>query len=167
MGQENKSSSGLKPKDRKLAKQTNAKKLIANQWQNTPQQHEFMTRWISPSSQTFGNAFQSALLAGYSEKYANQIAAPSIANKWKQEYTNRLVLSEDHIIAALSDIAIGRNLDSRSPADTQVKALEIMGKIKGMIDNGKGQTTNVLVQPILNGESVRKTVEVTQSTPTK
>ena len=162
MGQTNKSNSGLRPRDRKLAAtKPGSKKITGNQWQNTPQQHTFMEAWLSPTSSTFGNAFQSAIVAGYGEKYANQIASPSVNNKWIQEYTNRLILSEDHIIAALSDIATGKNIDSRSKTDTQVKALEILGDIKGMTGNKGGNTTNVIVQPILNGQSVnRKKVEV-------
>lgn len=145
---------GLKPKDRKLATKSSGK-LTANQWQNTPQQHIFMENWFSPTSPSFGNAYKSALAAGYSDKYAAQISSPAVSNNWIQEYTRRLVLTEDHIIAALSDIATGKQINSKSPADTQVKALEILGKIKGMIDN-KGNTTNVIVTPILNGESVKR-----------
>ncbi len=166
MGQTNKPSSGLRPAERKLATTPKgAGKLTANQWQNTPKQHDFMTRWLSPSSATFGNAFQSALEAGYAPKYANQLASPAVNNKWIQEYTNRLIMSEEHIIAALSDIATGKNIDSRSKSDTQVKALEILGKIRGMIDN-KGVTTNILVQPILGGTSVLPKVIENTTDPT-
>jgi len=39
----------------------------------TPQQELFLERYTNPKSPTFSNAVQSALLAGYSENYANNI----------------------------------------------------------------------------------------------
>lgn len=149
---------GEMPKDRKLATTTKGAKLTANQWQNTPQQHKFMEHWLEPSSKTFGNAYQSALQAGYGDAYASQISSPAVNNKWIQEYTKRLVLSEEHIVAAIQNLALNTDdpIDSRSPADTRLKALEILSKIKGMIDQ-KHNTTNVIVQPILGGLSKNPT----------
>jgi len=39
----------------------------------TPQQESFLSYYINPKSETFGNARASALKAGYSENYANNI----------------------------------------------------------------------------------------------
>ncbi len=39
----------------------------------TPQQEAFLSYYINPKSETFGNARASALKAGYSENYANNI----------------------------------------------------------------------------------------------
>lgn len=39
----------------------------------TPQQELFLERYTNPKSHTFSNAVQSALEAGYSENYANNI----------------------------------------------------------------------------------------------
>lgn len=41
----------------------------------TPQQELFLAEYINPKSPNFGNAVQSALKAGYSENYANNITA--------------------------------------------------------------------------------------------
>jgi hypothetical protein len=122
------------------------------QWKGNKKQKQAMEAWLSPMSETFGNAYKSFKNAGFSESYSKNIVGQ--APKWISEYLDRTNFTDEHVLAALQDIATGRNLDSRSPADTQVKALEIIGKIKGMIDNKQGTTVNI-VQPILGGESVR------------
>lgn len=142
---------GQKPNARNLAKQpAKGKQLQANQWQGTPQQLEFMRLWLNPQSSTFGNAYQSGILAGYSEKYANQIATPSLNNKWLTDYKNLVVLTGEHIQQGISEIAKEAR-DSRSPDDTRLKAYEILAKIQGLLD---GATTKItVVQPILGGLS--------------
>ena len=152
----NGNNTGLKPKDRKLAKPKNGK-LVANQWQGTPQQNEFMAYWLEPDSETFGNAYKSAIKAKYSNHYAMIISSPTVNNKWLSEYIRRLNLTEDHIKAGISQLALKVN-DSRSPDDTRLKAYEILAKITGMIDNKSGVTNNILVQPILGGNSVKPEV---------
>lgn len=39
----------------------------------TPQQQNFLKHYIDPKSETWGNAYQSALKAGYSEEYSQNI----------------------------------------------------------------------------------------------
>lgn len=146
---------GLKPKNRKLAtttKNTKKKKLTANQWQNTPQQTKFMEHWLDPRSETFGNAHKSALLAGYNERYAAQIASPAVNNLWIQAYTKKLNLTEEHIKQGIQNLAVQAE-NSRSPDDTRLKAYEVLARIQGILDN-KNQTNVTLVQPILSGQSL-------------
>lgn len=145
---------GLKPIDRKLGKG-------ANQWSDTPKQHLFMEKWTNPNSPTFGNAHKSALEAGYSPYYANQLASPAVNNKWMQAYKRRLNLTEEHIRAGISQLALKAE-DSRSPDDTRLKAYETLAKISGMIDSKSGTTVNI-VQPILGGNSI-SAQEVKQDT---
>jgi predicted transcriptional regulator len=47
--------------------------MAGNQHQPDPRQQLFLTHYIDPKSETFSNALQSALKAGYSEEYANNI----------------------------------------------------------------------------------------------
>lgn len=49
----------------------------------TPQQELFLSEYINPKSKNFGNAVQSALAAGYSEYYANNIT--SLMPEWLYE----------------------------------------------------------------------------------
>lgn len=146
---------GLKPKQRKMATKKPGKKLTGNQWQNTPQQHKFMDGWINPISKTFGNAYESAIQAGYSPYYANRITAPTMLNKWIEEYRRKLEFTPEHINQGIQQLAIRAN-DSKSPDDTRLKAYETLAKIHGMIDNKNQQTTVTIVQPILGGASVQK-----------
>ncbi len=149
---------GLKPNKRKLGVKKPGKKLTANQWQNTPQQHLFMDNWITPKSSTFGNAYQSAINAGYGSKYAMQITAPTVLNQWISEYTRKLDFGPEHIKQGLQQLAV-RAQDSKSPDDTRLKAYEILAKITGMIDNKNVNLTQVNVQPILGGESIKRVID--------
>jgi len=151
---------GLKPKDRKLATTTKKTKLQANQWQNTPQQNNFMVRWLDPASPTFGNAYKSALAAEYKEGYAHQIASPAINNKWIQSYTNLHKLELEHIEQKLISMINGKitRNDSNSPEDTRIRAIELLAKVTGKLDS-KNNVNVTIVQPILAGSSVRKVVE--------
>ena len=149
---------GLKPKNRALAttapKHTIKKKLTANQWQNTPQQHLFMDSWINPTSDTFGNAYHSALKAGYSKHYATVLTAPMTLNKWIEEYRRKLDFGPEHIKQGIQTIALVAN-NSKSPDDTRLKAYETLARIGGMLDNNRGNVSVTVVQPILGGQSVR------------
>lgn len=149
---------GLKPKQRALAttapKHTIKRKLTANQWQNSPKHTKFMELWLNPDSQLFGNAHKSALEAGFSTHYANQIASPSVNNKWITEYTKKLTLTDEHIRQGIQTIAIRAN-NSKSPDDTRLKAYETLARIGGMLDTNRGNVTVNVVQPILGGQSVK------------
>ena len=147
------STKGLKPKDRKLAR-TGKKKLTGNQWQNTPQQHEFMQAWLDPESPTFGNAYKSAIQVKYSPFYATQLSSPSVNNKWIQEYTKKLLLTDEHLKQGIQQIAISSK-DSRSPDDTRLKAYEILSRISGLLNENRGSLQVTVVQPILGGQSVK------------
>ena len=149
---------GVKPKHRKMAVKQADKRLQGNQWQATPQQTAFMQAWLSPKSTTFGNAYKSAIQAGYSQRYAQLISTPSVANKWLSEYKNKLNLTDEHIKQGISELAI-RADDSRSPDDTRLKAYETLARIHNMLDN-RGAITVVNVQPILGGKSAPDIIDV-------
>lgn len=151
---------GLKPKDRKLATSSKGK-LTANQWQNTPQQNTFMAAWLDPDSPTFGNAHRSALKAGYSANYALQVA--SVGNQWITDYHKASKLHLEHLEQKLISMINGTP-NSKSPDDTKVKAIELIARLGGMVNNNN--TTNVtIVQPILGGAStVGSTVRAAKST---
>lgn len=149
---------GVKPKDRKLAttvrKEAKAGKLTANQWQNTPQQNEFMAAWLDPKSDTFGNAYKSALKAKYSPKYANQIIANVTDNEWIRSYKRRSSLQMEHLEAKLNHL-INTTPNSKSPDDTVIKAIELTARLKGLL-NTNTQVNVAVVQPILSGNSVHR-----------
>lgn len=45
----------------------------ANQYQSDPRQTNFLARYMNPDSETYSNALQSALAAGYAQEYAENI----------------------------------------------------------------------------------------------
>lgn len=116
---------GLTPSKRPVT----SGKTQANQWHSTPQQNQFMENWLNVRSETFGNAYRSAIKAGYSHNYALLLASPSVNNKWLLEYHNRGNLSLDHIQAVLEGLALA---DNTRPSD-KIKALELIAKLKGLL----------------------------------
>lgn len=131
------------------------------QWRGNAKQKMAMDNWTNPGSQTFGNAYQSFLKAGFSPSYAKNVM--NITPKWLSEYIDRIDFQPEQIKQGIQALAT-KSKDSRSPDDTRLKAYEILAKITGMIDN-KGTTVNI-VQPILNGQSVRPKVVIDQDSNT-
>lgn len=138
--------------DPKVLAKRRAKKEVL--WKNNKKHNEFMSNWLTPGGETYANVYQSALKAGFSKSYSLNLT--SLAPKWISEYIDKLEFTDEHIKQGLQQLAISAP-NSRSPDDTRVKSYELLAKMKGMIDN-KGHVTNVLVQPILNGSSVNRTV---------
>jgi hypothetical protein len=52
---------------------TNNNPNKANQWRPDPRQSLFLQNYLNPESETFSNALQSALKAGYKKEYAESI----------------------------------------------------------------------------------------------
>lgn len=127
-------------------------------WKGDKRQRLFIENWISPESETFGNAYQSARRAGFSNSYALNIT--NLAPSWLSENIERLNLEQEHIKQGIQKLAINAP-NSKSPDDTRLKAYETLAKITGMIDNKNTNITQVNVQPILGGQSMKK-VEVEQ-----
>lgn len=50
-----------------------------------PQQAAFKENYTNPTSETFGNAYRSALAAGFSDEYAGVLTAPSKEVEWVAE----------------------------------------------------------------------------------
>jgi hypothetical protein len=117
-----------------------------------PKQKKTIQLWTDEQSETFGNLYQSAVKAGFRPSYSLKLSA------------NRPIWLSEIVMANYEPAQIRQGIqniaksaiDSRSPDDTRLKAYEILAKITGIIDNKGGTTTNILVQPILNGESVKQ-----------
>lgn len=99
--------------------------LIRKPIKYTIKQVRTAENYFNPQNhKTFGNLTESALQAGYSKSYANSIVRDT---PWVQEIKRQLQTFEpDHIYRAFQDLAInGKDSD-------KLKALELMGKHKGM-----------------------------------
>lgn len=113
-----------------------------NQYQRNPKQEKFLQNYYDPDSPTFGNAFKSAIEAGYRESYARAMSAPSMNNLWLRE-NNRTSLTTEHITTLVERIAIR----GRREGD-QLRALELLAKMNGMIID-RQQSVNVNIETAL------------------
>jgi len=114
---------GLAVKDRKQSKVANG-----NQWVVTPRQHKFIEYWLTPSSPTFSNAYQSAIKAGFSKDHATQITTKALDLVWVREARRRLNrFTPEHTIQKLQDHALHAKKDADS-----IRSLELLGKIQGI-----------------------------------
>lgn len=109
-------------------RERSAKVKQPNQWMGTPQQEEFLVRYMDPASPTFANPYTSAMEAGYSASYARIIAHPSVNRQWIQEARNVVSMHPEHIIQGLQDFA----LDRSKKDEIRLRALELLGKTQGI-----------------------------------
>lgn len=95
-----------------------------------PQKQAFLHNYYSPESDTYANAYQSAVAAGYSKSYAKIITSPGAGNKWINisNYMDSTNMTPQHIIKSFERVALRGN----KTAD-QLKALEFLAKINGML----------------------------------
>jgi len=121
-----------KTKDgRKFTKRSIVKKVDAqpNQWQSTKRQQDWLLYYLDPSNKdTWGNSYQSAIKAGYSESYARNIMSPSLALQWVQQAKNIVRLNPEHLKYALAEI-IGNKYSKDSD---KIAAIKLLGVDQGM-----------------------------------
>jgi hypothetical protein len=131
--------SGLSPSKRKI------KESRPNQWQGSPQQILFLQNYLDPESPTFSNAYRSAKNAGYSEEYSKDILYES--PQWIREYQGLSNMKLEHIEQSLIKLAsFERDIDSRSPDDTRIKAIELLSKLKGYMIERKQVASVIKVE---------------------
>lgn len=119
-----------------------------NQWTGTPQQEKYLLLYLDPSSPTFGNSYQSAMEAGFSESYARVLAAPSQRKQWVAEakdYLSLVQLGPEHIAQKLQQAA----LDPTNKTADQLRALELLAKLQGLFVE-KRQNVNINIEQALN-----------------
>lgn len=134
---------GLPPEKRAQSTTKNG-----NQWVTDPRQDKFVEAWLTPSSPTFGNAYQSALTAGYSKEHSKNITTNALSLEWVKEAKGRLQgFNPEHTVKLLQDKALHAKKDS-----DQIRALEIIARIQGMfidrsIQQIDVQFTNAVPRP--------------------
>lgn len=98
-----------------------------------PKHDLFSALYFSPklnnvSNEYFGNAYQSAIKAGFAETTARTIVSETENKLWIKEAYQRLVsFKPEHTIKQLEDIALNSEYDR-----DRLKALEMIGKIQGI-----------------------------------
>ena len=78
--------------------------------------------------ETWGNAYQSAIKAGYSESYASKIMSDSLALEWVRQAKNIMRLNPEHLKIALVEIINGKY----EKASDKIAAIKLLGIDQGM-----------------------------------
>ena len=118
----------------------------ANQWQATQKQQDWLVYYMDPShKETWGNAYQAALKAGYSESYARVIMSPSVALQWVTQAKNIMRLNPEHLKMELARI-IG---DRTEKTSDRLQAIKLMGTDQGMFVQ-KSVTAHIGLEEALN-----------------
>lgn len=124
-GPTQKSRKGLAPTRRKMTKDELAQ---GNQWQATERQVKFIDAYMDPKSETFGNSYQSAIKAGFSETYAMQIMKPSVGLDWVSQAYNIMKLEPDHLKMSLAKIVT----DPYAKDSDKISAIKLLGQDQGL-----------------------------------
>lgn len=118
----------------------------ANQWQSTKRQQDWLVYYLDPNEkETWGNAYQAAIKAGYSESYARNIMSPSLAIQWVQQAKNIIRLNPEHLKYALAEI-VGNKYEK---ASDRIAAIKLLGTDQGMFVQ-KQVVGHVNIQDALN-----------------
>ncbi len=122
---------------------------MANQHQPDPRQSLFLTSYLDPKSKTFSNALQSALAAGYSQEYAENIMA--LLPDWLSEAIgdNELLAKAEKRLKQILDF---EPVDEQGKIDSallanQMKAINLVAK--GL---GKAKYSERVEQTGANGQ---------------
>lgn len=114
-----------------------------------PKQTDFLRLYLDPESETYSNALQSALKAGYSQEYAETITTKEL--KWLSEGVgkrNKLLVKAESNIEQLLDSS-----DERVKADITKFTAKTLGKKYYGEKDEKGQGDSSVTINILNYSS--------------
>lgn len=101
-----------------------------NQYKADPRQAKFLAYYLDIDSDTFSNAFQSAIKAGYSPKYADDITTKG--NQWMEDIggdLEMLLKAEENLVKALNIDIENKEIGDRGLKATMFVA-ERLGKKK-------------------------------------
>lgn len=99
-----------------------------NQWQATERQVKFIDAYMDPKSPSFGNSYQSAIAAGFSESYAMQVMKPSVGLDWVKQAYNIMKLEPDHLKMSLAKIVT----DPYAKDSDKISAIKLLGQDQGL-----------------------------------
>lgn len=117
----------------------------------TRRQKYFIEYWMNPESPSYGNAYQSAIRAGYSDNAARVITGNAKGLQWVQDAKKLMVadLQPEHIYLGIQHVAeqAGQDRD-------KLRAYELLAKIRGMfIERSQSEVnvrfTNSVPRPVI------------------
>ncbi len=86
-------------------KKKKEKKVTGNQYQADPRQAVFLKAYLDPSSETFANAYQSAIKSGYSVEYAKTILSQDL------DWLSENLRDEQMVKLAVRNLKEGMEID--------------------------------------------------------
>ena len=122
--------SGHKFNKREVIASDTGKQVQPNQWQASGRQLDWLDYYMNPKNKdTYGNPYQAALSAGYSESYARNIMNPSLALQWVQQAkTIMRSMNTEHLRQVLEDIAVSKH----EKTSDRIAAVKLLGTDQGM-----------------------------------
>lgn len=112
-----------------VRRQANTDVAQGNQWQATKQQQAWLKYYMDPrEKETWGNSYQAAIKAGYSESYARNIMSESTALQWVKQARNIMRLNPEHLKMALAQIIS----DPYAKDSDKIAAIKLLGTDQGM-----------------------------------
>lgn len=111
-----------------------------NQWLADPRDRLFLAYFMDPKSKTFGNALQSGLKAGFSQKYAENIL---------YEMPDWLREKQGKDISSTMLQKAERNLEEALDLPSKVHAMGAFGPLYEKTKKGKGKNAKVTKKAIM------------------
>jgi hypothetical protein len=107
----------------------------------TPRQKSFMVAYTDPESVSFGNAYQSARAAGYSETTSRNIM--HLQPSWLSETIGQIVdtIEPERLTSLLSGIIY----NPEEPTLIRLRAIELMMKYYGMLNRQDSEHKSVTI----------------------
>jgi hypothetical protein len=149
---EQKKERAAKRRKAKKSRSDNMKKVVRQtppkhySIESDPKKQRWLEYYYNPLSETYSNAYRSGLKAGFSDSYSRMLKSPSFNTKWTaiDNYTDRQSMQPEHIVSSYEKIAL------QSPKEeNQLKALEMLAKIRGMLVDKKIIATTT-IEDVLN-----------------
>lgn len=106
------------------------KHVQPNQWQASEKQLNWLDYYMNPRNKdTYANAYESAIKAGYSHDYARQIMSNSLALQWVQSAkTIMRSMNTEHLRSQLEEIATNGHEQTKD----RIAAIKLLGVDQGM-----------------------------------
>lgn len=137
-----KGNKGLAPSKRRLV---NDFAVTSNQWQRNPKQEKFLEYYFDPKSNSFGNVYKSAIMAGYKDSYARTLTRSKNKNMWISEYVSKTMLSPEHITQGITEIATSPH----EQAKDRLNALKLLAELQGLLVK-KSITGHINIEQAIN-----------------
>jgi phage terminase small subunit len=124
------SKKGKKFNSRGVAPTSDGKAAQANQWQASEKQLLWLNYYMNPREKdTYANAYEAAIKAGYSKDYARQIMSPSLALQWVQSAKSIMrSMNTEHLRSMLEDIVLSKY----EKTSDRIAAAKLLGIDQGM-----------------------------------